>query len=124
MDSEQIKKILDSPLSSPEQKAKAQAALTDYEAPKSGGFTTLTGSQHICLGSSYETCHFQITVESGYAGELLQTRTMDQAAKTACNDRLIGGLRAKYDASEDDTFQKRFPKDCYKVLRIEKGATQ
>lgn len=122
MDSEQIKKILDSPLSSPEQKAKAKAALTDYEAPSSGeGFTPLTGSQSVCLGSTYETRHFQITVESAYADELLQTRTMDQAAKQACNDKLLGSLQARHtdDSGAYATYQKRFPTDCYKLIRVE-----
>ena len=118
---EQIKKILDSPLSSPKQKAKAQAALTGYESSKSGGFTTLIGTHSVCLGTTFENLHYQIVVESGYADGLLQTRSMDQAAKQACNDRLLGGLRAKYDEAENETFQKRFPKDCYQVLRIEKG---
>jgi len=98
----------------PEQKAKATQALAEYDPNVSAGFNTLIGS-HSCLG---ETRHFQITVESEYAAGLLSTRTMDEAAKQACNDKLLMGLRARYDTENE--FQKRFPKDCYKLIRVEK----
>jgi hypothetical protein len=99
-----------------EQKEKAQAAL-DSEIPQSGdGFTTLYGLQHIYPS---EVRHFSMTVASGYADDLLKTRSMDAAAKQAANDCLLLGLQAKYDKDAENLFCKRFPKDAYRLMRVE-----
>jgi hypothetical protein len=100
MDKQQLEAIVNdqSGIYTSDQKTKATQALAEYEAPRLGdGFTTLTGSHSVCLGSTFETRHFQIVVESGYGEELLRTRTMNQAANQAANDRILGSLQAKYD---------------------------
>lgn len=100
-----------------DQKAKARAALAEYEAPKSSdGFTTLYGEQPVYPSGNR---HFSIRVESSYADELLKTRSMDDAAKQAANDCLLLGLRAKHDKDAEALFCKRFAENAYHLIRVE-----